>query len=168
MSGSLVCPTRCDPIDCSLPGSCVHEISQARVLEWVAISFSRGSSRSRDQTQVSCVGRSKGQRDFTECRRSPVAPKSNHKSLPTSSRVTLRGKVEEGGTCKNFRFLAGHQEKPSVGVLSHSPDVRERKPPGQLQHQPLPSAPHRRPRAGPAKLGSVCSQNCKKILVMTV
>ena len=38
------CPTLCDPVDCSLPGSSVHGILQARVLEWVAISFSRGSS----------------------------------------------------------------------------------------------------------------------------
>ena len=38
------CPTLCDPMDCSLPGSSVHGIFQARILEWVAISFSRGSS----------------------------------------------------------------------------------------------------------------------------
>ena len=35
------CPTLCDPMDCSLPGSSVHRISQAKILEWVAISFSR-------------------------------------------------------------------------------------------------------------------------------
>ena len=44
-----------DPMDCSPPGSSVHGILQARMLEWVAISFSRGSSQSRDQTQVSCI-----------------------------------------------------------------------------------------------------------------
>ena len=49
------CPTLCDPMDCSLPGSSVHGILQARVLEWVAISFSRGSSRSTDQTRVSRI-----------------------------------------------------------------------------------------------------------------
>ena len=38
------CPTLCDPMDCSLPGFSAHRIFQARVLEWVAISFSRGSS----------------------------------------------------------------------------------------------------------------------------
>ena len=37
------CPTLCDPIDCSLPGSSVHKTLQARMLEWVAISFSRGN-----------------------------------------------------------------------------------------------------------------------------
>ena len=50
------CPTLCDPMDCSPPGSSVHEILQARILEWVVISFSRGSSWPRDQTQVSCTG----------------------------------------------------------------------------------------------------------------
>ena len=47
------CLTLCDPTDCSLPGSSIHGIFQARVLEWVAIPFSRGSSQPRDQTQVS-------------------------------------------------------------------------------------------------------------------
>ena len=40
--------TLCDPMDCSLPGSSVHGILQTRILEWVAISFSRGSSQLRD------------------------------------------------------------------------------------------------------------------------
>ena len=49
------CPTLRDPMDCSPPGSSVHGISQARILEWVAISSSRGSSQRRDQTHVSCI-----------------------------------------------------------------------------------------------------------------
>ena len=49
------CPTLCSPMDCSLPGSSVHRIFQARVLEWVAISFSRGSSQPRDRTWVSHI-----------------------------------------------------------------------------------------------------------------
>ena len=49
------CPTLCDLMDCNLPGSLVHGILQARVLEWVAISFSRGSSHPRDRTRVSCT-----------------------------------------------------------------------------------------------------------------
>ena len=48
-------PTLCDPIDCSLPGCSVHGSLQARILEWVAIPFSRGSSQPRDQTHVSCI-----------------------------------------------------------------------------------------------------------------
>ena len=51
------CPTLCHPMDCSLPGSSVDEIFQAIVLEWIAISFSRGSSQPRDRTRVSCIGR---------------------------------------------------------------------------------------------------------------
>ena len=50
------CPTLCDPVDCSPPGSSVHGILQARILEWVTISFSRGSSRPRDWTRVSHIG----------------------------------------------------------------------------------------------------------------
>ena len=42
-------------MDCSLPGSYVHGLFQARTLEWVAISFSKGSSRPRDQTPVTCI-----------------------------------------------------------------------------------------------------------------
>ena len=49
------CVTLCDPMGCSLLGSSVHGILQARILEWVAISFSRGSSWPRTQTRVSCI-----------------------------------------------------------------------------------------------------------------
>ena len=49
------CLTLCDPMDCSLPGSSLLGILQARVLEWVAISFSRESSQPRDQTRISCI-----------------------------------------------------------------------------------------------------------------
>ena len=55
------CPTLCNPMDCSPPGSSVHVIVQARTLEWVAISFSRGPSPPRDGPEtvsyVSCIGR---------------------------------------------------------------------------------------------------------------
>ena len=49
------CLTLCDSLDCSLPDSSVHGISQARILEWVPIPFSRGSSLPRDQTCVSRI-----------------------------------------------------------------------------------------------------------------
>ena len=55
-----LCPTLCNPMDCSPPGSSVHGISQARILEWVTICSSRGSYQPRDQTfvsYVSCIGR---------------------------------------------------------------------------------------------------------------
>ena len=51
------CLTRSNPMDCNPSGSSVHGISPARILEWVAISFSRGSSWSRDRTLLSCTGR---------------------------------------------------------------------------------------------------------------
>ena len=49
------CLTLCDPMDCSPPVSSVHGILQARILEWLAIPFSRGSSQPRDLTHISCV-----------------------------------------------------------------------------------------------------------------
>ena len=58
-SPSCVCaqssPTLCSSMDCSSPGCSVHVVFQARILEWVAISSSRGSSRPRNQTCISCV-----------------------------------------------------------------------------------------------------------------
>ena len=51
------CPILCDSLDCSLTGSSVHGIFQARILNWVAISYSRGSSWSRDRIHVPCIGR---------------------------------------------------------------------------------------------------------------
>ena len=48
------CLTLCNPMDCNLPGSSVHGVFQARILEWVAILFSRGFSWPRDRTHVSC------------------------------------------------------------------------------------------------------------------
>ena len=50
-----LCLTLCDPMDCSLPGSSIHGIFQARILEWTDISFSRGSSQPKDWTWVSCI-----------------------------------------------------------------------------------------------------------------
>ena len=49
------CPVLCDPVDCSLLGSSDHGILQARILEWIAISFSRGSPQPRDQIHTSCI-----------------------------------------------------------------------------------------------------------------
>ena len=50
------CPTLCDPVDCNLRVFSIHGILQARILEWIAVSFSRGSSRPRDLTRVSRIG----------------------------------------------------------------------------------------------------------------
>ena len=56
-SVSKSCPTLCDRVDRSPPGSSVHSISQARIQEWLAISFSRRSFQTRNQTHVSCISR---------------------------------------------------------------------------------------------------------------
>ena len=50
-----LCLILCDPVNCSPSGSSVHGIFQARTLEWVAITFSKGSSQPRDQTHISCL-----------------------------------------------------------------------------------------------------------------
>ena len=52
-----LCLSLCDPVDCSPPGSSVHRILQARILEWVAMSSFRRSSQPRDRTCVSCIDR---------------------------------------------------------------------------------------------------------------
>ena len=78
-----LCPTLCDPMDCNLPGSSVHGILQARILEWVAISFSKGSSQPRDWTWVSClVGR---RFNLWATREVPHASKVMLKILQTST-----------------------------------------------------------------------------------
>ena len=59
-SVAQLCLSLCDPVDCSPPGSAVHGILQARILEWAAMPSSRGSSQPRDRTHVShvsCAGR---------------------------------------------------------------------------------------------------------------
>ena len=50
-----LCPALCNPMDCSPPGSCVHRVLQARILEWIAIPSSRGLYPPKDQTRVSCI-----------------------------------------------------------------------------------------------------------------
>ena len=55
MKAAQSCLTLCNPMDCSLPDSSVHEILQARILEWVAIPFSGGIFPTRDQTHVYCI-----------------------------------------------------------------------------------------------------------------
>ena len=100
-SVTQLCLTLWNPMDCSLPGSSVHGISQARILEWVAISSSRGSSQPRDRTRVSCLA---GRFLTTE---PPGKPRwDSH--LPKSSLSELRGyvqpSVQESYTCLFSEF----------------------------------------------------------------
>ena len=86
------CPTLCDPVDCSLPGSSVHGILQARILEWVTISFSRGSSWPRDRTRVSRIG---GRRFNLWATREAALDKLNMGSEPGKARWPAKGNQEE-------------------------------------------------------------------------
>ena len=78
------CPTLCDPMDCSLPGSAVHGIFQVRILEWVAISFSRVSSQPRDRTGSSTLqtdalpSESSGKEESQEGKNQRTRGPSNH------------------------------------------------------------------------------------------
>ena len=82
------------PVDCSPPSSSVHGILQARILEWVAISFSRGSSRPRDRTQVSHIAG----RCFNLCTTREALkyknPRTNIKDFKGGKEARLK---EEGG-----------------------------------------------------------------------
>ena len=76
------CPILCDPVGRSPPGFSIHGIFQARVLEWVAISFSRRSSRPRDWTWVSCIA---GRRFTLWATREAGGPKDPSKSMCSRS-----------------------------------------------------------------------------------
>ena len=78
------CLTLCDPMDWCLLGSSIHGIFQARVLEWVAISFSRGSSQSRDGTHtshISCTARELLTNETTEKLMSSISLKQEKKAI---------------------------------------------------------------------------------------
>ena len=84
VSAAQSCLTLCDPMDCSLPVS-VHGILQTRILEWVAMSFSRGSSQPWDRTQVSCLeGWSLYHLSHQGSPRSPAGPPLAALELPAS------------------------------------------------------------------------------------
>ena len=94
-----------NPMDCSPPGSPVHGISYARIVEWVAVSFSRGSSQHRDQIWVSCIAG----RFFTDSHwRSPLNIEPSGKSPPNINSSTIIHSWTEGKEhvcgCKT-RFL---------------------------------------------------------------
>ena len=102
------CLTLWDPTDCSLPGSPVHGISQARVLEWLAIPFSRGSSQSRDRTQLSCMAG----RFFTIW-----ASKDEEQSEPRRATQARRLQHKVGVNCC---LLASWKEVSFYGIIQIS------------------------------------------------
>ena len=91
------CPTLCDPMDCSPTGSSVHGILQARILEWGAISFSRGSSQPRDWTRVSHI---------TGRHYNLWATMLNHKSFSTY--IHISGPTQKATGHDYAGWLSGH------------------------------------------------------------
>ena len=118
-------------MDCSLPGSYLHGILQARVLEWAATSFSRGSSRLRDQTPVSCIAGRRFNLWATREAKDVVNLRFNSTlAMPLRCKLTLKKKKKkavvaislESHTLSNthFRFsrLTGHAGLCTVFTLS--------------------------------------------------
>ena len=106
-------PTLCDPMDYHPPGSTVHGIFQARILEWVVIPSSRGSSPPRDQAWVSCIaGR------FFFFFFNHLSHQGSHP--PTPSQMELLLKAVQEGTSPVVQWLRLHA--PKAGGLSSIPD----------------------------------------------
>ena len=104
------CLTLCNPMDCSPPGSSVHGTFQARVLEWVAISFSRGSSQTRDWTCVSCTAGGL----FT-CWVIREALQTKIIQFKTKPKVLIQGWEKEDGLTESHWALS--LQKPSSDLL---------------------------------------------------
>ena len=97
------CPTCYDPMYCSLPGSSFHGIFQARVLEWVATSFSRRSSQPRVQTQVFCIAG----RSFTIwATREALVQGSPEKPYMSTYRCSLSLCTFRGVWCTSWNFIS--------------------------------------------------------------
>ena len=133
------CPTLCDPMGYSLSGSSVHEIFQARVLEWVAISFSRGSSQPRDLNRVSCIaGRGFYHLDFPGPSGKSKRENYHVKVKVTSGSVTpWTVQSMESMEFSRPEYWSG-QLFPSPGDLPN-PGIKPRSP--TLQEDSLPAEP---------------------------
>ena len=117
------------PVDCSPPGSSVHGILQARILEWVAISFSRESSRSRDRTQVSHIA---GRR-FNLCTTREALKYKNTVSQKTSYRDTTSDpstniKDFKGGKEARLKEEGRRRERGAKGVVLQTSPATYRYP----------------------------------------
>ena len=99
----------CNPVDSSLPGSSVHGIFQARILVWVAISFSRRSSQPRDQTSVSCISCLAGRFSTTEPPEKPWRASGSHQlEIKTYSHITYKQKQ------KSRKLVVERYTKPAL------------------------------------------------------
>ena len=113
-------PTLCDPVDCSPPGSSIHRILQARVLEWVASSFSRGSSQPRDQTQVSRIAGRHFKLWATRGARFLIRTSWKHRDLVSlSQHLALRPVIIPNWTSIQSKGKAGMEMKGWDGTLLH-------------------------------------------------
>ena len=114
------CPTVCDPVDYSPPGSSVHGILQARILKWVAISFLRGSSPPRDLTQVSHIA---GRRFKLWATREQPPKYWRHKTIITYSHKSTCPMYTEAKQIKTLQFGAekGLLQDHARGWVSHVP-----------------------------------------------
>ena len=118
-----LCPTLCIPMNCSLPGNSVHGIFQARILEWVAISFSRGSSQPRDQTLVfHIVGRC-----FTLWA-TGEAQNIDYYFSKINISVTLKQSTWNGVYIEHLTKTISHSDQLSKGWLDTSPRLAAQKP----------------------------------------
>ena len=90
------CPTLCDPVDCSPPGSSVHRILQARILERVAMPSSGGFSQPRDGTGASCVSGVAGRFFTTELSGKPVQVEDRGENCAEQA---WRGMTSSEGKC---------------------------------------------------------------------
>ena len=117
-------------MDCSPPGSSVHGICQTKILEWVAIFFSRGSSLPRDQTQVSCIAG----RFFSHLSHQGI-PKKKHSlaQIQTALKEIQIIKEHHQKELKNFKVcqnhhngqgLGGGEMKPHVAITLHIKIIR--------------------------------------------
>ena len=105
--------TLCDPMDCSPPGSCVHGILQARILEWVAMPFSRGASPPRDRTHVSCVSCT-ADRFFTA--ESPGKPQMANTHMQICLKLLVIRKIQTKTTMRYHFMPTDDSEKTSKSV----------------------------------------------------
>ena len=118
------CLILCNPMDCSPPGSSVHGILQARILEWVAIPFSRGSSQPRDWTWVSCIAG--GFFTVWATREAPEIPDKIRQHFPSN-------------------WLLGFQEQPLLRKHQSNLGLRVSLLPAGLHSTSLPSTHRARP-----------------------
>ena len=109
-----LCLALCNPMDCSPLASSVHVIFQARILKWVAIPFSRGSSRPKDRTQVSCIAG----KFFTVCEVCNIVQKAVNKTIPKIKKKREGKVVIWGGFTKSRRMKRSKKQGKEGKIYS--------------------------------------------------